>query len=273
VNTLTITSLQNPRVKSAVKLRTGRGRAEQDRIVVDGVREISRALSAGVELIEAFVCPEACGKEARDLVTALSSRAVKMLTITPAVFEKLAFGKRAEGLVAIAQTPHTSLDDIDLRDEPLVAVLEDVEKPGNVGAVLRSADAAGVSALVVADGRTDLYNPNAIRASLGAIFSLPVCAAASVQTLTWLRRHGMRIFATRVDGTTCYTDVSFRGPCAIVLGNETEGLSDLWRADDITALSLPMLGAVDSLNVSTTAAVLFYEALRQRSSRTPDGAE
>lgn len=273
MNTPTITSLQNPRVKNAVRLRSARGRAEQGRIVVDGVREISRAVSAGVELIEVYVCPDACGEDARELATAVASRSVKILTVTPAVFEKLAFGKRAEGLVAIARTPDTSLEDIDLRVERPIAVLEGVEKPGNVGAVLRSADAAGVNALVVADGRTDLYNPNAIRASLGAIFSLPVCSATSEQTLSWLRGHGVPIFAACVIGASCYTDVSFRGPCAIVLGSETKGLSHLWRADDITAVSLPMLGSVDSLNVSTAAAVLFYEAVRQRRAQLPEEIE
>jgi len=273
LNTRAITSLQNARVKSAIKLRTARDRTEQGRIVIDGVRELYRAVSAGVELIEVFMCPDMCGEDARDLATTISSRAVRVLTVTPAVFQKLAFGKRAEGLVAIARTPYTSLEDIDLRDERLVAILEGIEKPGNVGAVLRSADAVGIDALVVADGRTDLYNPNTIRASLGAVFTVPICTATSEQTLSWLRRHGVRIFAARVDGAVCYTDVSFRGPCAVVLGSESDGLSDLWRAGDVTAVSLPMLGAVDSLNVSTTAAVLFYEALRQRSAGTREAAE
>jgi TrmH family RNA methyltransferase len=147
---------------------------------------------------------------------------------------------------------------------PLIAVLVGIEKPGNVGAVLRTADAAGVGALIVADGGTDLYNPNAIRASLGAIFTLPVCAATSVQAIAWLRSNQCQIVAARVDGSTPYTQIDFRGPTAIVLGGEAHGLSDQWRGDDITAVSLPMLGRVDSLNVSATAAVLFYEALRQR---------
>ena len=152
-------------------------------------------------------------------------------------------------------------------DAPLVAVLEGVEKPGNVGAVLRSADAAGVSALIAADPRTDLYNPNAIRASLGTIFTMPVCEAAGGETIEWLRANGFRIFAARVDGAIPYTEADYRGRSAIVLGSEAAGLSPLWRGDDVQAVRLPMLGAADSLNVSVTAAVLFYEALRQREER------
>ncbi len=259
-----ITSLQNPRVKNAATLRTRRGRKKQGRIIIDGVREVSRAVESGVELLELFVCPEACGEDGRDLVAGVSDRAVDVLTVSPDVFHKLAFGSRIEGIVAVARKPQNSLESTHVAEDALVAVLDGVEKPGNIGAVLRSADAAGLSALIVVDGGTDLYNPNVIRASLGGIFTLPVYTAGCDETLAWLRQHDMSIFATRVDGAIGYTEVSYRGRCAIVFGSEAEGLSDVWMGDDITAVSLPMLGTVDSLNVSTTAAVLFYEALRQR---------
>ena len=143
-------------------------------------------------------------------------------------------------------------------------MLEGVEKPGNVGAVLRSADAAGVSAVIVADGRTDLFNPNAIRASLGTIFTMQVCEAASGEVLAWLRGKRFQIIAARVDGSVGYMKVDYRRPTAIVLGGEAAGISPIWSGDDVTAVHLPMRGAADSLNVSVTAAVLFYEALRQR---------
>ena len=156
------------------------------------------------------------------------------------------------------------LANLALQGDPLVAVLERVEKPGNVGAVLRTADAAGVSALVVADARTDLYNPNAIRASLGTIFTLPVAQATAEETLSWLRSRRLTIFAARVNATLPYTEADFRGPAAIVLGSEAEGLTPAWSGAEVRAVSLPMRGAADSLNVSATAAVLFYEALRQR---------
>jgi TrmH family RNA methyltransferase len=181
--------------------------------------------------------------------------------------EKLAFGNRVEGLVAVAEPPRRTLADLALPADALVAIVEGVEKPGNLGAILRTADAAGIAALVVSDGGTDLYNPNAIRASLGAIFSIPVCQAATDATLEWLRISAFRILATRVDGAALYSEADFRGRVAIVLGSEARGLSPAWDTAEAISITLPMLGSVDSLNLSATAAVLFYEALRQRGLR------
>ena len=305
-----ITSLQNLRVKDAVRLRDGRHREKQGRILIDGARELRRAIDAGVKLIEAFVCEPLChGDDARHLLAALPQCGGEVWHVAAAVFERLAFGQRAEGVLGVAEIPKPTLADLAstlggrstaesvplLRRSsagrsplsgtackqavahsgekcglgsaaPLVAVLEGVEKPGNVGAVLRSADAAGVSAVIVADGRTDLYNPNAIRASLGTIFTMPVCEAASRDVLAWLRERNFTIATARVDGSIPYTEVDYRGPTAIVLGSEAAGLSPIWTGSDVQAVRLPMLGAADSLNVSVTAAVLFYEALRQRDS-------
>lgn len=262
---LEITSAQNPRVKLAARLRDGRQRQRQGRIVIDGARELIRAIQSGLPLIEAFACRELChSDDSRQALALLRSTDAELLWVTPIVFAKLAYGERSDGVVAIGPTPQRALDDLVLPDRPLVAVLEGVEKPGNVGAVLRSADGAGLSALIVADGRTDLFNPNAIRASLGTIFTVPVCEATSAETLAWLRRHGLRIFAARVDASLDYSAADFHGPAAIVLGSEAAGLSAAWQSADVTAIKIPMRGAADSLNVSATAAVLFYEALRQR---------
>jgi TrmH family RNA methyltransferase len=151
---------------------------------------------------------------------------------------------------------------------PLIAVVEGVEKPGNLGAILRSADGAGLDAVIAADSRTDLANPNVIRASLGTIFARPVVPATTARTLAWLRANGLTIVAARVDGALDYAAQDFRGPVAIVLGAEAKGLADPWRAPDVRAVRLPMLGVADSLNVSATAAVLFYEARRQRDAAT-----
>ena len=279
----TITSLQNPRVKDAVRLRDRRHREKQGRILIDGAGELHRAIAAGVRLVEAFVCEPLCqSDDAQRLLAVLRQSGGEVLCVSQPVFEKLAFGHRAEGVLGVAETPRPTLASLDIKPRPavaprgatagrgfmsqnaLVAVLEGVEKPGNLGAVLRSADAAGVSAVIVADGRTDLYNPNAIRASLGTIFTLPVCEAASGEALAWLRERKCNILAARVDGSVAYTEVDYRGPTAIVLGSEAAGLSSVWTGDDVRAVRLPMLGAADSLNVSVTAAVLFYEALRQR---------
>jgi TrmH family RNA methyltransferase len=145
-----------------------------------------------------------------------------------------------------------------------VAVVESIEKPGNLGAVLRSADAAGVSAVVATGGGTDIFNPNVIRASLGTVFTLPVRSASSDDALNWLSEHRLNVFTARVDAPRLYTDVAYTGPTAIVLGSEFAGLSSVWNASGVTAIKLPMRGAADSLNIAAAAAVLFYEALRQR---------
>ncbi len=299
-----ISSPQNPRVKDAVRLRDRRHREKQDRILIDGARELLRAVAAGVHLVELFVCEPLCRSEDAGGVVEALPQDCEVLHVSEAVFEKLAFGQRAEGLLGVADMPRPTLHTLAARwqgeppslgataglpssagrtvgqanrgtqqasfvlpQHPLVAVLEGVEKPGNVGAVLRSADAAGVSAVILADGRTDLYNPNAIRASLGTIFTMPVCTAASDETLVWLRERQFAILAARVDGSIVYTEASYRGPTAVVLGSEASGLSPVWTAQDIKPIRLPMLGVADSLNVSVTAAVLFYEAMRQRDAR------
>jgi TrmH family RNA methyltransferase len=261
-----ITSLQNPRVKDAIRLRNARHRQRQRRIIIDGVRELSRAVRTDIRMIEIYICePLLVSEESRSLAKTLETRGSEILLVSEPVFQKLAFGSRAEGVLGVAEMPHITLHDLKLPEKNLlIAVLEGVEKPGNIGAVLRSADAAGVAALILADARTDLYNPNAIRASLGTIFTVPVCQAASDETLAWLREKNISIVAARVDGSMPYTKIDYHGPTAVVLGSEAAGLSKTWSAPDITPVRLPMLGAADSLNVAAAAAVIFYEALRQR---------
>lgn len=272
----TITSLQNPRVKDAVRLRNRRHRDKQRRIVIDGVRELGRALAAGVRMCEVFVCPTLCaGVETFRLLDVLPDCGAELFEVSEAVFTRLAFGARGEGVLGVAEMPAAALERLTLPENPLVAVLEGVEKPGNLGAVLRSADGAGLAAVIVAGAGTDLFNPNAIRASLGTVFTMPLAEAESGAVLQWLRRQGLSIVAARVDGSVPYTDASvdFRRPTAIVLGSEAAGLSAAWSGEGVAAVRLPMLGVADSLNVSAAAAVLFYEARRQRgeSPQTPGG--
>ncbi len=263
-----ITSGRNPRVGAVVKLRDRRARRTEGRFIIDGARELGRAIAAEVPLVEVFVCQTLCtSDECLAIVDLLPGTGARRFDVTADVFEKLSFGDRADGVLGVAESPRRSLADMDLPDCPLVAVLEGVEKPGNVGAVLRTADAAGLSAVIIADGGTDLFNPNTIRASLGTVFSLPVCTATVDQTLSWLRRRQLQIVTACVEGPAVYTDVSFERPTAIVLGGEATGLSPAWTGDDVIGVKLPMLGTADSLNVSATAAVLFYEALRQRDFR------
>lgn len=262
---LPITSPQNPRVKNAVRLRDRRHREKQGRIIIDGARELHRAITAGVRLVEVFLCEPLCqNDDTQRLFAAIAECGCEVLHVSESVFHKLAFGQRTEGVLGVAVTPRPTLQSLEISQNAILAVLEGVEKPGNLGAVIRSADAAGVSAVIVADGRTDLFNPNAIRASLGTIFTMPVCEAASGDVLAWLRKQEITIYAARVDGSRPYTEVDYRGSTAILLGSEASGLSSIWTGEDIQAVRLPMLGAADSLNVSTTAAVLFYEALRQK---------
>lgn len=265
----TITSFHNQRVKDAAKLRSRRHRDKQRRILIDGAREIQRAIEAGVGLLEVFVCPSRANTpEAQRLLDVFSDQKLLTSQVAVDVFDRLTYGDRNEGVLAVAELPNTSLDHLPLPEGGTVGVLVGVEKPGNVGAVVRSADAAGVRALIVADGATDLFNPNAIRASLGTIFTMPVCCATSAETIAWLREQGVSIFAARVDATEMYTDVDLSGTVALALGSESRGLTAEWDTDCVTPIGLPMHGSADSLNVSTTAAVLFYEALRQRRANT-----
>jgi TrmH family RNA methyltransferase len=261
-----ITSRQNSQVKDAVRLRDGRLRRQHQQFIIDGAREISRALASGIRPIKAFICDELCQSiECREAKEVVASHGAEVFQVSPDVHAKLAFGDRNEGIIVVAEAPRRALADIQLAANPVVAVLEGLEKPGNVGAILRSADAAGVDAVVVANGRTDLYNPNTIRASLGTVFRQNICEATSVDATEWLRANSLAIIAAQPDATMLYTDVNLRTGVAIVLGSEATGLSNAWVAAGATTVRLPMHGLADSLNVSTTAAVLFYEALRQRS--------
>lgn len=263
-----ITSLQNPRVKAAVRLRDRREREATGLTIIDGTRELARAIDASVEIVEAFVCHELVRtSDAQDCVRALAASPTVTWWVPPAVLEKVAFGERAEGIVAIVRVPELALGALRLPlppREPMLAVVEGVEKPGNLGAIVRSADGAGLDAVIAADPRTDLFNPNAIRASLGTIFSMPCAAAATRDVAAWLRDRGIRAVAARVDATRLYSDVDLTGPLAIVFGSEAGGLTGAWDVPEVELVRLPMLGVADSLNVSVAAAVLFYEARRQR---------
>jgi len=260
-----LTSTTNPRIKAATALRERRDRDRTGLTLIDGARELRRALDGGAAIQEAFLCePLLAGADARAVLDRLRADETPLQPVSETVFGRLAFGDRADGVVAVVRIPSLDLADLALPAEPLVVVIEGVEKPGNVGAVLRSADGAGADALIAADARTDLFNPNTIRASAGTIFTVPLAAAASSAVLAWLRGRGLRIVTARVDADRLYTDADLTGPLATVLGAEAEGLSTAWAGPGFEAVRLPMLGAADSLNISASAAVLLYEARRQR---------
>lgn len=266
-----ITSLTNPRIKAAVRLRDRREREETGLTIVDGAREILRALDAGVRVQTAFIAPDLLRTEDALSVDARLHDWPAAIEVSPAVLAKVAYGDRSDGIVAIVEAPGRTLDDLGLPDDPLILVIEGVEKPGNLGAVLRTADAAGVHAVIAADPRTDLFNPNAIRASIGTIFSLPIAAAATAEVLSWLATSRIRTVAAVVGADQQYTAVDLTGPLAIALGSEADGLSDAWRGAGITPIAIPMHGIADSLNVSIAAAVVLFEAVRQRSVTTNRG--
>jgi TrmH family RNA methyltransferase len=260
-----IASPSNPRIKATARLRDRRGRDETGLTLVDGAREVRRALESTIEVVEAFICePLLGGSDGRAALDALRARGIPTTSVSAAAFSKLAFGDRADGLLATVRIPSLGLDDLHLSADPLVVIVEGVEKPGNLGAALRSADGAGADALIAASPRTDLFNPNAVRASAGTIFSVPLAAAPTTEVIDWLRRRPIRIVAARVDAAERYTDVDLTGPLALAFGSEADGLTDAWRQDDIAAVRVPMRGIADSLNVSVSAAVVLYEARRQR---------
>jgi RNA methyltransferase, TrmH family len=259
-----ITSAKNPRVIAATSLRDRRARDDAGLTLVDGVRELSRALDGGARVSEVFAEPDALSPDGVDVVERARATGATVTHVGPTVISRLAYGDRSEGLVATVAIPDLRLEKLDLPADPLVIVLEAVEKPGNLGAVLRSADGAGIDAVILADPRTDPFNPNAVRASLGTIFGTRLAAASSGEVRAWLAGNGLRILAARVDGAVDYTEADLRGAVALVLGSEVDGLTDAWSGEDIMPVRLPMLGIADSLNVSITAAVLAYEARRQR---------
>jgi TrmH family RNA methyltransferase len=260
-----LASPSNPRIKSIARLRDRREREATGLALVDGAREVRRALESNIDVVETFVCePLLAGEDARAALDQLRDRSIPITATTEPAFAKIAFGERAEGLVAVIRIPNRGLADLTLPVEPLLVVVEGVEKPGNLGAILRSADGAGADALVAASPRTDLANPNVIRASAGTFFSVPSVAAPTKDVIEWLTERGIRAVAARVDADKPYTEADLTGPLAIVLGTETQGLTDAWHTADVEAVRLPMLGVADSLNVSVAAAVLLYEARRQR---------
>jgi TrmH family RNA methyltransferase len=265
-----IESPANARVKAAAALRDRRSRQEAGLTLVDGGRESLRAMEAGAAVETAFVCRSLLtGRDAQRVVEKVEQSfgpfgaPIELVEVGERAFERVAFGDRSDGVILVVRIPERRLDDLALPDAPLLIVTEDVEKPGNLGAILRTADAVAADGVIAAGG-TDLYNPNVIRASIGTVFSLQVAAAPAAEVAAWLRRRGVRIVASRVDAARLHIEADLTGPVALVLGSEAEGLSDAWRAPDVEGIRLPMLGIADSLNVSAAAAVLLYEAWRQR---------
>ncbi len=269
--TVRITSLQNGRIKHVVKLNQRRYRDAQQLTMVEGVREVSRALAGGIVPQEAFFCPELLPAEAETAVSRLHALAqenrTQLFEVTTAVFAKMAYRSDSGGLLVTIPYLPAALDRLPIPPAPLLAIIEGAEKPGNVGAVLRTADGAGIHGVILSsDGpSTDLHNPNVIRASLGTLFSVPVAVADNATILHWLHQHHIQIVAAAPAAAEPYTAVDFTQPTAIVAGSEAQGLSPFWLSNAQRHIRIPMHGIADSLNLSISVALLLYEAVRQRS--------
>jgi len=256
-----ITSTQNPRIKHLLLLQQKSAQRKADGLfVVEGRREVEHCLSAGFTLRTAFVCDEIA-----DASLSLP-QGVEVVPVSRNVYERIAYRGGTEGVVAVVEVRNMSLRDLTLSASPLVVVLESVEKPGNLGAVLRSADAAGADAVIVCDPLTDLYNPNLIRSAVGALFTVPCVACCTEECIAFFKAKGIRILTAQLQDSKLYYDTLMTGPTAIVMGTEATGLTDQWRKAADAHIRIPMLGRLDSLNVSVSAAILLFEAVRQRKS-------
>ena len=255
-----ITSSANPKFKRLIALlQKSSERRESALFTVEGVREISHCIEAGYKPDCIFFCP--------DIVSEETLPQCRHFALSAGLYAKAAYREGTEGAIGVFQAIEHPLSSLHLKDNPLIAVLESVEKPGNLGAVLRTCDAAGADALIICDPRTDLYNPNLIRASIGAVFTVPTAVCTTAQAISFLKSKGIRILTAQLQDSSLYYDCPMTKGTAIVMGTEATGLSDKWRQAADAHIRIPMLGKLDSLNVSVSAAILLYEAVRQRKDR------
>ncbi len=269
----TVTSAQNAKFKNLLLLQEkSKARREQGLFVVEGRRELQHCLEGGYEVKTVFVCPEIAGQAGNDVIGQAGGDVLRhtrldrasQIEIPLALYRKAAYRESTEGIIAEVAYKSLTLEDLQLPENPLVVVLESVEKPGNLGAVLRSADAAGAHAVLVCDPLTDLYNPNLIRASIGAVFTVPTVAVSSARAISWLKERGIKILTAQLQDSSLYYDTPMQGGVALVMGTESTGLTQIWREAADAHIRIPMLGRLDSLNVSVSTAILLYEAVRQR---------
>jgi TrmH family RNA methyltransferase len=255
-----ITSLQNPRIKNLLLLQQkSRERKRQNLAVIEGYRETMIAVKSGFAIKEAFYCPEVSNLDLRQM-----SPSVGITEISKPVFEKLAYREGSDGFIALFEPVRLTLNDLTLREKPLVVILESVEKPGNLGAILRTADAVNVDAVIVCDPLTDIWNPNVIRSSIGCIFSRQVVACTTVEAQSWLKANKITSYAAELRASEQYHKFDFTSATAFIMGTEADGLTDKWINFCDHRIIIPMLGSIDSLNVSVSTAVLLFEAMRQR---------
>jgi RNA methyltransferase, TrmH family len=261
---LEITSSANPRIKHLVALRRRRGRDLADVTLVEGLAEVELALAAGVRPRTLYYCRELTSPATLTLADLASGLGAEVVRVSRPVFEKISYREGPDGWLAVVPAVATDLGRLDPGQRPLVLVCAGLEKPGNLGAILRTADAAGVAAVIAADPVTDWGNPNVVRASKGTVFSVPVASAGTTEVLDWISSRGLQIVAAAPDARQLVTDTDLTGPTAIAVGAEQAGLSAEWLERANVRVRIPMFGRADSLNVSTSAAIITYEAVRQR---------
>lgn len=265
---LKITSLQNPKVKQLIHLRDRSERDATGLFLIEGYREILRAADGKKKMDSLFICPELfLGENEPALIERIQKSGAQIYPCSPQVFRKISYRDRPDGLLAVAPQMSLALDDLPKRFRnkvPFLVVAESIEKPGNLGTILRSSDAVGVDGLIVCDRCTDIHNPNVVRASVGTLFTVPVVEASGEETLAWLRERGIAILAATPSSSQEFTKVDMSGPVAIAVGTEQLGLSKLWMENADIQVRIPMMGEADSLNVATATTLLLYEVLRQR---------
>lgn len=258
-----ITSLQNPAIKNIMKLSKIKERKEQQLFVSEGARELFLALQSGYSVKAVYVCPEMLDKSKYPDVLNTVPEEI-LFTISQGVFAKIAYRENSDGIVALLKPKSHGLKDIRLSNNPFLILLESVEKPGNLGAILRTADAAAADAVIVCDPHTDLYNPNVIRSGVGGLFAMQTALCTSEEALSWLQEHRISVYAAELQAAEFYQNVDFKIPSAIVMGTEADGLTGFWLKNATRRIKIPMRGKIDSLNVSVSAAILTFEAMRQR---------
>jgi len=261
-----INSLDNKKIKDLAHLRKAGKRRGRELIIIDGQREIEMALKAGVEAVELFYCPTLITSGSELMNSFLGLEADKLTEVSAAVFQKICYKEKPDGFLLLAKEPVRTLDNLKLGKSPLIIILEAVEKPGNLGAIIRTAYAVGADAVIINSSQTDIYNPNVIRASEGFIFIEPVVKAEVAETVAWLKKHKIKSLAAATKAKEDYHNVNLKGPVAIVLGSEAEGLSTKWLKAADKLLKIPMKKGIDSLNVSVASAIIVFEAQRQRNS-------
>ena len=257
-----IVSVQNSLIKSLVQLQEkSKARKTAGAFIIEGKREIELAIKGGYLLEQVLFVPQIISeKEVRLLVINM----VELVEISAEVYSKLAYRDSTEGIIAVAKTKNTELSQIQLPKNPLILVVEAIEKPGNLGAMLRTADAANVDLVIIANPKTDLYNPNTVRSSVGCLFTNTIAVASTDEAISFLQRHQINIFTATLQNATVYYTQNFAEPTALVVGCEATGLTQAWRDNATQNIIIPMDGQIDSMNVSVAAAILIFEAKRQR---------